>query len=48
MEEKQGLEDEMVAQIKEAYKRDNILTNHLKEIFENLNQLEAKFSQQEK
>ena len=48
MEEKQCLEVEIVAQRKEAEKRDKILTDRLKERSEDLNQLEAEFSQQEK
>jgi septal ring factor EnvC (AmiA/AmiB activator) len=48
MEEKQCLEAEIVAQIKEAEKRDNILTDHLKEISEDLNHLEEKISQQDR
>jgi chromosome segregation ATPase len=48
IEEKQCLEAEIVAQRKEAEKRENILTDHLKEIYEDLNQLEAEFSQQER
>jgi hypothetical protein len=42
------LEAEIVAQRKEAEKRENILTSHLKEISEDLNKLEAEFSQQER
>jgi hypothetical protein len=48
MEEKQCLEDEIVAQRKEVEKREKILADHLNEIFEDLNHLEAKFSKQEK
>jgi uncharacterized protein YydD (DUF2326 family) len=33
---------------KEVEKRENILTDHLKEITEDLNKLEAEFSQQER
>jgi septal ring factor EnvC (AmiA/AmiB activator) len=44
MEEKQCLE----AEIKEAEKRENILTDHLKEITEDLNQLESEFDQEER
>jgi chromosome segregation ATPase len=44
MEEKQCLETER----KEAEKRENILTDHLKERTEDLNQLEAKFGQEER
>jgi hypothetical protein len=35
------LEVEIVAQRKEVEKRENILTSHIKEIFEDLNKLEA-------
>jgi hypothetical protein len=42
------LEDEIKTQRNEAEKRENILTNNLKERSEDLNQLEAEFSQQEK
>jgi hypothetical protein len=42
------LEAEIVAQRKEVEKRENILTDHLKERSEDLNQLEAEFNQQEK
>jgi hypothetical protein len=38
----------IVAQIKEVEKRENILTSHLKEIYEDLNKLEVEFSQQER
>jgi hypothetical protein len=41
LDENQCLEAKMTAQIKEAEKRENILTDHLKEIIEDLNQLEA-------
>jgi hypothetical protein len=44
----EDLEAEIVAQRKEEEKRENILTNHLKERFEDLNKLEAEFSQQER
>jgi len=37
----------MIAQRKEAKKRENILTSHLKEIYE-FNKLEEEFGQQEK
>jgi hypothetical protein len=42
------LEAEIVSQRKEAEKREEILTSHLKEISEDLNKLEAEFSQQER
>jgi hypothetical protein len=45
MEEKQCLEDEI---IEKKEKRENILTDHLKERPEDLNELEAKSSQQER
>jgi hypothetical protein len=48
MEEEQCLEAEIVAQGKEEEKRENILTDHLKEIYEDLNHLESKFTQQER
>ena len=47
MEEKQFFEEEIVAQRTEAQKRENILTSYLKEIYEDLNNLEAEFNQQE-
>jgi hypothetical protein len=47
LEENQYLEEEIVAQRKEAEKRENILTSHLKEIYEDLNKFEAKFIQWE-
>jgi hypothetical protein len=34
--------------VKEAEKRENILTSQLKEIYENLNKLEVEFNQQER
>jgi hypothetical protein len=34
--------------VKEVEKRENILTSHLKERYEDLNKLEAEFSQQER
>jgi hypothetical protein len=48
MEEKQCLEAEIVAQRKEAEKRDNVSKDHLEEISEDLNHLEEKISQQER
>jgi hypothetical protein len=39
------LEAEIVAQRKEAKKRENILTDHLKETSEDLNQLEEELRQ---
>jgi hypothetical protein len=45
LEEKQFLEEKIVAQRKEAEKRHNILTSHIKERFEDLNKIEEKFSQ---
>jgi hypothetical protein len=42
------LEAKIVAQRKEAKKRENILIDHLKEISKDLNQLEVEFSQQER
>jgi hypothetical protein len=42
------LEAEIVSQRKEAKKREGILTSHLKEIFEDLNKFQEKFSQQER
>jgi hypothetical protein len=42
------LEAEIVAQRKEAEKREEILTSHLKERSEGLNNLEAEFSQKER
>jgi hypothetical protein len=47
MEEKWCLEAKIVAQIKEAEKRENILKYHLKKIYEDLNHLEVEFSQKE-
>jgi hypothetical protein len=41
LEEKKFLEAEIVALRKEAEKRKNILTSHLKEIYEDLNKLKA-------
>jgi hypothetical protein len=41
MEENQCLEAEIATQRKEKKKRENILTDHLKEISKNLNQIEA-------
>jgi hypothetical protein len=38
----------MTTQIKETEKRENILADHLKERNEDLNQLEAKFGQEER
>ena len=38
----------MTKKIKEEKKRENILTGHLKERIEDLNQLEAKFGQEER
>jgi hypothetical protein len=40
LDENQCLEEKMTTQIKESEKRDNILTNHLKERTEDLNHLE--------
>jgi chromosome segregation ATPase len=48
LEEKQFLEAEVVAQRNEAKKRENILTSHLKERFEDLKKIEAEFNQQER
>jgi hypothetical protein len=48
LEEKQCLETEIVSLRKEAKKREEILTSHVKEKFEDLNKLKAKFSQQER
>jgi hypothetical protein len=42
------LEAEIVSLIKEAEKREEILTSHLKEISKDLNKLEEKNSQQER
>jgi hypothetical protein len=42
MEEKHCLEAKIVAQRKEAEKREKILIDHFKEISKDLNQLEAK------
>jgi hypothetical protein len=42
------LEAKIVAQKEEAEKREKILTDHLKERTEDLNHLEAEFSQQER
>jgi hypothetical protein len=48
MEEKQCLEALRKEERKEAEKRENILTDHLKERTEDLNQLEAEFGQEER
>jgi uncharacterized protein involved in exopolysaccharide biosynthesis len=48
LEENKFLEAEIVTKRKEEDKREDILTSHLKERYEDLNKLEAKFSQQEK
>ena len=45
LKEKKFLEAKIVAQRKEAKKRENILTIHLNKKFEDLNKLEAEFSQ---
>jgi hypothetical protein len=42
------LEANIAAQKEEAKMRDNILTYHLKEITNDLNQLEAEYGQEEK
>jgi hypothetical protein len=42
------LESEIVAKRKEAEKRENILTDHIKERSEDLNKLEEEFNQQER
>jgi chromosome segregation ATPase len=42
------LESNIVAQKEEAEMRENILTDHLKEIINNLSQLEEKFGQEDK
>jgi len=42
------LEDKIISHINEEEKRENILTSHLKEIFEDLNNLEGQFSEQER
>jgi hypothetical protein len=42
------LEANIIAQKEEAEMRENILTDHLKERTNNLNQLEAEFGQEEK
>jgi len=47
LEENQYLEEEIVTQRNEAEKRENILTSHLKEIYEDLNKFEEKFIQWE-
>jgi hypothetical protein len=46
--QKQCLEAKIAAQKEETEKREKILTYHLKERTEDLNQLEAEFSQQER
>jgi chromosome segregation ATPase len=46
--QKQCLEANIVAQKEEAEKRENILTDHLKEITDDLNQLEEEFGQKER
>jgi hypothetical protein len=48
LEEKKYLEAEIVSLRKEAEKREEILTSHLKEISEDLNKIEEEFSQQER
>jgi len=47
-DQKQYLEIKMAAQKEEAKKREKILTDHLKERTNDLNQLEADFSQNER
>jgi hypothetical protein len=47
-DQKQYLEANIVAQKEEEEVRDNTLTDHLKEITNNLNQLEEDFGQEEK
>ena len=47
-DQKQCLEDNIVAQKEEAQKRENILTYHLKERTNDLNQLEEEFGQEER
>ena len=46
--QKQCLETNIVAQKEEEEMREKILTDHLKEINNNLNQLESEFGQEEK
>jgi hypothetical protein len=46
LKEKQCLEVEAVPQRKEEDKREESLTIHIKEIYEDLNNLEVEFSQQ--
>jgi hypothetical protein len=48
LKEKQCLEYEIVSQIKEAKKREEISKSHLKEKSEYLNNLEAEFSQKQR
>jgi hypothetical protein len=48
LEEKQCLEAEIVSLRKEVEKREEILASHIKERYEDLNKIEAEFSQQEK
>jgi hypothetical protein len=47
-DQKQCLEIKIAAQKEEAEKREKILTDHLKERTDDLNQLEAEFGQEEK
>jgi hypothetical protein len=42
------LEVQILSQIKEVEKREEILKSHLKKRYEDLNKLEAEFSQQER
>jgi len=42
------LEAELIAQRKEAHKRENILTDHLKERTKDLNKIEAELGRQER
>jgi hypothetical protein len=48
LEEKHRLEVKIVSLRKEVKKREEILTIHLKEIYEDLNNLEEKIVQQER
>ena len=48
LKEKLCLEAEIVSPRKEAEKREEILTSHLKEISKDLNKIEAEFNQQER
>jgi hypothetical protein len=48
LEEKECLESEIISLKREAKKKEETLTSHIKERYEDLNKIEEKFSQQER